>query len=137
MIPTLYRSHDPFAAITREFDRWFGQESEPVTYPVDVTETKEEVVLEAELPGFTRDQIEVTSEGNTLRISAERSAKKAEGDEKATAHLRERRSLKVSRSFRFPNYVDTSKINAHLEHGVLTLRIAKRDEVKPRKIEVN
>ncbi len=125
---------------------WFGRDfgdllgpftgaDEDVTaaYPVDIREDNDHVTLEAELPGFTTDQIDVTLENGVLRIDAQRDAGETPEGKK---HLNERRFTRVSRAFTVPKTVDENKVDAKLDHGVLHLTLHKREEVKPRRIEV-
>ncbi|MEM1209199.1 MAG: Hsp20/alpha crystallin family protein [Planctomycetota bacterium] len=104
------------------------------TYPVDVREEDGRFIVEAEVPGYTKDQIGVSLENGVLAITAERAV--AEMPKGHQRHLHERRFTRVSRKFTLPRSVDPNAIEATLEHGVLTLTIAKREEVKARKIEV-
>jgi HSP20 family protein len=89
------------------------------------------VFVDAELPGFRKDEIDLTLEGGVLTITAERKQ-----EPKKTEHLTERRYTRVQRSFALPTSVDESAVDAKLEGGVLKLKLAKHDEVKPHKIEV-
>ena len=102
-------------------------------YPVDIHEDDQRIFVDAELPGFTKDQIEVTLEAGVLSISAQRDdAPKRPG----TTHLAQRRYNRVHRRFSMPDTVDEQQVEATLEHGVLHLTLAKREEAQPRKIEV-
>ncbi|MFW6060455.1 MAG: Hsp20/alpha crystallin family protein [Phycisphaeraceae bacterium] len=141
MLPTTRRGETPFDLMQREFDRladwpwaWRGGNGGQLTaaYPVDIREDDNHVYVEAELPGFKKDEIEVTMEQGILTINASRKQEERQGEE----HLTERRFTRVSRSFRLPTPVDEGNIDAHLEEGVLTLTLPKREEVKPRRIEV-
>jgi HSP20 family protein len=124
--------------LLRQFDRAINDWDDNVmgAYPVDIREDHDALYVDAELPGFTKDQVDVSVENGVLTITAQRNA-----DEKKTEqgqmHLHERRFTRVSRSFSLPNTVDTGKVDARLEHGVLHLKLTKRDEVKPRKITVS
>lgn len=115
---------------------WGGEEAngEGVlgAYPVDIREDAEHLYVEAEMPGFKRDEVQVTLENGVLTIQGQRKVEETQGD----SHLRERRFTRVARSFTLPNTVDESKVDAKLENGVLQLTLSKREEVKPRKIEV-
>ena len=143
MLPTTRRTDNPFELmrdLERTFDWpwfWRGTEGRPTealaAYPVDIREDDSNVYIEAELPGFKRDEIEVTMEQGVLTINAQRKQEEKKGEEQ---HLTERHFTRVSRSFRLPTPVDENKIDAHLEEGVLTLSLPKREEVKPRRIEV-
>ncbi len=125
--------HDDFDQIV---GRWFGEDSGATigAYPVDIHEDDEHVYVEAELPGFTKDQVEVTFENGVLSITAER---KRDDSPKGQAHLTERRFTRVARRFALPNTVDESNIAAKLDNGVLYLTLNKREEAKAHRIEVN
>jgi len=131
---------DPFDLINRDFDRavsrYFNGETPAVAgYPVDIREDDETVHVEAELPGFKREEINVTLENGVLTIEAERKVD-ADQPKPGQSHLNERRFTRVARSFTLPNTVDESNVDAKLEDGVLNLTLQKREEVKPRRIEV-
>ena len=127
----------------RMLRQWWGEGGESNgngggatgVYPVDVREDQDHIYVEAELPGYKRDEIEVTLENGMLHILAQR---KAEGQPQPQGeqHLRERRFTRVARSFTLPNTVNEGKVDARLEDGVLHLTLHKREEVKPRRIEV-
>jgi len=113
---------------------WFdeGEATSLGAYPVDIHEDDDHVYVEAELPGFDKDEVEVTLENGILRINAERKSEEKKGQ----PHLTERRFTRVSRAFSLPTTVDEGKVDAKLNDGVLNLTLDKRDEVKPRKIQV-
>lgn len=140
MLPTR-RYESPFEVlrdIDRAFDRaWRGGnggsgEFATASYPVDIREEEDQIVVEAELPGFKKDEINVSMEQGVLTINAERKPEESKGEK----HLTERRYTRVTRSFRLPIAVDENKVDAQLKEGVLTLTLPKREEVKPRRIEV-
>ena len=141
MLPTTRRQwqRNPMD-LFREFDRlfagpgWAEAEAEPTAaYPCDIRETSENVIVEAELPGFKKDEIDVSVEQGVLTIDAHRASSEREAGE---THLRERSYTRVHRRFMLPTTVDAEKVDAHLDEGVLTLTLPKREEVRPRKIEV-
>mgnify|MGYP005846398843 CR=1 FL=1 len=125
----------PFDLVRREFDRMLGDwdDAGVAVYPVDIREDQDRLYIEAELPGFTREQIDVSIENGVLTINAERKPDEKNGQ---GVHLRERRFTRVSRSFTLPNTIDPEKVDAKLDAGVLHLTLTKRDEVKPRKISI-
>jgi HSP20 family protein len=108
-----------------EEQNWFSPE-------VNIFETKDGYVLEGEMPGVTREGLEVTLEGNTLVIVGRR----VEADFGAPPVYRESRSGHFRRVFELDPAIDTSKINAKMEQGILRLHLPKADKVKPRKIQV-
>ena len=103
--------------------------------PVDIFENdNHELVLKAELPDVTREDISLRVENNTLTISGH---KKAETDVKEQQYRRIERSYgSFSRSFTLPATVDASAIAADYKNGVLTVRLPLREEAKPRQIQV-
>ena len=104
--------------------------------PVDIYETAErEIVLKAELPGLKRDAIDLTVENNTLTIRGQRQADDGTAD--AQFHRSERVFGPFSRSFTLPNTVDAGRVKAEYRDGVLTVRLPRREEAKPRQIAVD
>jgi HSP20 family protein len=124
--------------LNRMFDSLFS--GEPVngawSPAVDIYENaKQDVVLKAELPGFTRDAIKVTFEQNTLTIEGERVADPDILREKF--HRTERQYGAFRRSFALPASVDSAHAQASYQDGVLTITLPRREESKPRQIQVN
>jgi HSP20 family protein len=101
---------------------------------VDIREDQNGLVIEAELPGFTGDQIDLSVDRNVLTIAAERKVETE--DKKDGYHLRERRYGRMERSFRLPDTADGENVAAELKNGLLILRVPTREEAKPRKIAV-
>ena len=103
--------------------------------PVDIYENdKHELVLVAELPDMTRDDIDVTVENSTLTIRGE---KKMSGDVREEQYRRiERNFGAFSRSFTLPSTVDATKVRAEYKNGVLMIRLPLREEAKPRQVKV-
>jgi HSP20 family protein len=90
----------------------------------DIKETDKEIVFRSDTPGMTKDDFKVQIlEGNVLSISGERKSEKDETNDKY--HRIERSYGKFTRSFRLPDNVDTSKIAAKCEHGVLNVTVPK------------
>jgi HSP20 family protein len=104
---------------------WFSPE-------VNIFETKDAYILEGEMPGVSKDGLEITLEGNTLTIVGRRN----EADFGADPIYRESREGHFRRVFELDPAIDTSKINAKMEQGILTLHLPKAERVKPRKIAV-
>ena len=102
---------------------------------VDIFETeKHDLVLRAELPGMSREDVEVTVENGTIVIKGEKKFDPAVKEE----HYRriERAYGTFHRSFTLPNTVDASKVSAEYKNGVLTVTLPFREEAKPRTISV-
>jgi HSP20 family protein len=104
--------------------------------PVDIFQTGDhELVLKAELPDMSRDDIDVSVENFVLTIKGE---KKASGEVKDEQyHHVERRYGSFSRSFSLPQTVDSNRVSADYKNGVLTVRLPLREEAKPRTIKVD
>jgi HSP20 family protein len=103
---------------------------------VDIYETRtQDVVVKAELPEMNRDDIKVTFENSVLTIEGER---KFSGDvEREQIHRSERGYGAFRRSFTLPGTVDASRIQAGYADGVLTVTLPRREETRPRQIQVN
>lgn len=100
--------------------------------PVNVAETKDGYVLEAEMPGVGKEGLEVLLEDNELTLVGHRRA----GFEGAEPLYRESVDRDFRRTFVLDPTIDTAKISARMERGVLTLTLPKAEKVKPRKISV-
>jgi HSP20 family protein len=102
--------------------------------PVDIFETKDRIVLKAELPGFDEKQIQLRFEDGILTLEGERKFEKESGDE--NYHRVERSYGKFIRSFSIPATADSEKIAASFGNGVLTVELPKREETKPKQIRI-
>jgi HSP20 family protein len=101
---------------------------------VDIYEDKERLILEAELPGMTNDDFDISVENNVLTLKGERKfEKKTEGD---NYHRVERSYGSFTRSFTLPQSITTEGATADFDNGVLTVSLPKREETKARKIEI-
>jgi len=102
---------------------------------VDIAETDKAYILKAELPGVSKDDLDVSIKDGLLTINAE---SKFEHDEEKQGRLirQERRYGKYVRSLRLGADVDESKVKADYKDGVLALTLPKAEEVQPKKIEV-
>ena len=136
---------DPYEAVQREFDTMLGRLFGPTQgdggqrlapYAVDVREDADHFYVQAELPGFKKDEVDITLENQTLTISSERKEQTDENGPKGELLLHERRYNRFLRSFTLPPTVDEQTVNAKLDNGVLTITLNKREETKPRKISV-
>ena len=101
---------------------------------VDIVENDDSVAMRFEVPGMEKDNFKVNVKDNVLTVSGER---KSESEEKADNFIRsEIHSGSFSRSFTLPKTVDVDKINADYKNGILELMLGKREEAKPREIDV-
>ena len=108
-----------------EQQNWFTPE-------VNIFETQDGYVLEGDMPGVNKDGLEITLEANTLTIVGRRN----EPDFGANPVYRESKAGYFRRVFELDPAIDTSKISAKMEQGILKLHLPKADKVKPRKIRV-
>jgi HSP20 family protein len=103
---------------------------------VDIFNTDtHELVLKAELPDMSRDDIDISIENFVLTIKGEKKASTDVKDEQY--HHNERRYGSFSRSFSLPQTVDSNRVSAEYKNGVLTVRLPLREEAKPRSIKVD
>jgi HSP20 family protein len=104
--------------------------------PVDIYQNGDhEVVLKAELPDMTREDIDITVDKGTLTIKGEKKLSNEVKEEQY--HRIERRYGSFSRSFALPATVDAAKVGAEYKNGVLTVHLPLREEAKPRQIKVD
>ena len=108
-------------------------DTEFVSPEVNIFETKEGYVLEAEMPGVSKDGLEITLEGSQMTLVGRRQAEVVAGE----ALFRERRPVDYRRVFELDPVIDTSRISAKMEQGLLTLTLPKSEKVNPRKIAVD
>jgi HSP20 family protein len=135
----------PFAPWRTDFDRAFGglfqaptaQDALPGVsraYPaINAWEADDVYYVEAEVPGMSEGEIDVSVVGNQLTIRGERKGAASEG---ATFHRRERGAGEFVRSLRLPVAVETGRVEAQLRDGVLTLSLPKAESHRPRKIPI-
>jgi HSP20 family protein len=106
----------------------------PLGLALDVAESENEYVVKSSLPGINLDDLEITYINNTLTIKGE--IREEQELEEARYHLRERCYGSFARSITLPAGVESDKIEANYEAGVLTLRLPKAEEIKPKKIAI-
>ena len=134
-----YLNREPFARLFENFLNEAAQGEEVSNRnwvpPVDIQETEEGYRLQAELPGLTKEDIDITLENNVLRLSGER---KFERDvKKESFHRVERTYGTFSRAFSLPQQVNAEGVQAGFENGVLTILVPKAEQAKPRKISIS
>jgi HSP20 family protein len=108
-------------------------EREYLTPKVNIIETKDRYVLEAEFPGVNKEGLEVSLDNNMLTIIGRRQ----QPEPGASLLYRESESADFRRVFELDPSVDTAKITAKIEQGILTLTLPKTEQVKPRRISVS
>ena len=100
---------------------------------VNIFENKDGYVLEAEMPGVRKEGLEITLEGNELTLVGRRHTDASPGE----ALFRESQARDYRRVFELDPAIDTAKVSAKIEQGILTLTLPKSEKVKPRKIKVD
>jgi len=114
------------AEVTRRIDR-------PEYYQpaVDIRETSDEVILKYDMPGVDKDNVEITAERNTLTVTGN-----VDREDLGEAVYRETRIGNYRREFTLSDDVDPDSITAEMKSGVLTVKVSKPEDVKPKKIEI-
>jgi HSP20 family protein len=140
------RTSAPFGdllSLRQAMDRLFEESSvNPRTWSwgehqlvaLDVYATDEDLVVEANLPGVKPEEVDITVEGNILTIAGETRA--ARKDEEGSTLIQEIRRGAFSRTLTLPEGLEAERATATFEDGVLTLRIPKAEQVKPRQIKI-
>ena len=122
---------------TVQNDQRRGTEPQPareyVSPEVNIFETSDGYVLEAEMPGVSKESLEITLEGNEMTLVGRRKDDVAPGE----PLFRERALADYRRVFELDPAIDTAKIAAKIEQGLLTLTLPKSERVKPRRIAVD
>jgi HSP20 family protein len=134
----LLTSFDPFV---RDFDRivqrtfgWAdGVGGRSAVLPMDVIRREDEVVLRIDIPGADKSSVEVTTDHGVLTVSAKRSEEYGEQERPV---VRERVLGSYTRKVRLAETVDTEKIEASYENGVLTIVLPLQEKAKARKVEI-
>ena len=134
---------DPFRAVEEMFNElwrnwptsWLSDTSRPMWRPaMDVIENENDYTVRIDLPGMKPEDVKVEIEDHVLTISGEMGdTVEREGDR---YHYRERRYGAFQRSVQLPNTVDTEKIEANFENGVLNIVLPKLPQAQPKQIEV-
>jgi len=101
---------------------------------VDIFEKDDEINLNAELPGLSKEDISISIENNTLTISGEKKKENEVSDD--SFHRIERSYGRFQRVFALPATVDSQRVKANFKDGILSISLAKKEEAKPKKIEV-
>ncbi|MFQ5963360.1 MAG: Hsp20/alpha crystallin family protein [Candidatus Scalinduaceae bacterium] len=123
--------------MNRLFEDFFGREDalHARHYPLlDVSETNDNIIVKAELPGVDPKAVDISIAGDNLTIRGE---KKEEKEEKGKHfHRIERSSGSFSRTINLPASVDSNKVQAEYKDGILKINLPKKEETKAKKIEV-
>lgn len=137
----LILNRHPFSQFRREMDELFGSiladapglPASRTAPPMNVWEEAEHYVIEAELPGYRLEDIEVSVLGDEATLKGRRMITDPEG---ATMLRRERQAGSFSRTWTLPASIDPEKVEASLTHGVLRVNLPKTPQAQPRRIAV-
>ena len=123
--------------VNRVFDAFFGQGTSPNRRwvpPMDLVETEDHLVLRADLPGLSREDVEIEIKDGVLTVSGER---RTDREEQSEGYFRVERSFgRFSRSLTLPKGVEADSVAADFDDGVLEVRIPKPEERKPHRVEI-
>lgn len=123
---------DPFAEIDRMFDQAVNRRRQP-SFPMDAYRHGDTVVVHFDLPGVDPASISVEHERNILTVGAERSWRPVEGDQLLAS---ERVHGRFHRQLMLGDGLDSDRIHASYEHGVLTVTIPVAEKAKPKRVQV-
>jgi HSP20 family protein len=127
-------------SLQRELDRAFETDSangqQTWVPPMDVVETGDEVLCHLEVPGLTPDDIDIRVQDNMLVVAGEKKFTSEKEQNEGGFRSVERRYGRFERSFTVPRTVDTDKVTARHENGILTIVLPKMETSKPRRIQV-
>lgn len=123
---------DFFQTGLSEVRRTFNEAQSQI--PINVSETGDAYILEAELPGVSEDELELIVEGKEITLKV--NPKKTETSAENKFYRKERFAGARSRVLRLPVQLDTEKVEANLKDGVLTVQLAKAETAKAKKIQV-
>jgi HSP20 family protein len=145
---TIVRRPSPFGelmtlrqAMDRLFDddyrpfRWMSGGVDGPALPLDVTTTDDALTIEAALPGIKPEDVDITVENGTVRISGKTADERT--SEEGSYVLQEIRRGNFSRTVTLPTGLEPDKATASFEHGILRLEIPKAEQVKPRQIKIS
>lgn len=120
------------ATLEKRQDNNQVRREEYVSPAVNIFETKDGYVLEAEMPGVNKDGLDISLEGTEITITGRRQYQQTDGE----PLMHERYQADYRRVFELDPAIDTSKITAKMDQGVLKLTLPKSERVKPRKIAI-
>ncbi len=121
-------------SFVRPFRAWPWGTDGGLMVPLDMYETDENVIVTAVVPGLKPEDVDITISGNTLNIKGEFQAE--EEGRRGSVHFQERRYGKFQRSVTLPSTVDTDRVEATFENGILKLTLPKVEEARPKHIPV-
>jgi HSP20 family protein len=139
---SVHRGLDPFSMVENllGWDPWHSERNTGLRaslfYPrVDVCESESGYLFRADLPGIREENLDISLAGNMLTLSGHRDADYQVNSDRY--HVAERTHGQFSRSFALPDGADAESVKADLVDGVLTVRIAKKPDLQPRKVAIS
>lgn len=142
IVPFAKRREDVFRHLTRSFDEMWSESffapfrtDAPVPFKTDIRETEQAYFIEAELPGFGKDDIRIEYENPYLTVKAERKAETEAREEAGRVVRRERRYGEFVRRF-YAKDLDEADVKASLKNGLLRLEVPKRPKPQAKRIEI-
>ncbi|MDT4761336.1 Hsp20/alpha crystallin family protein [Sphaerochaeta sp. PS] len=132
-----YNRNNPVSSYRSLFDDLWSDLSATASKipPVDIVETDKAYVIEAELAGYTQEEVQVNVDKHVLKISSSKENLK-DVDENKKSLVRERYYRAFERSFSLPEDIAEDQIEGEFANGVLTITLPKKPEVQPKSIEV-
>jgi HSP20 family protein len=143
-IPVRYTPFTPFETFRSDLDRFFENPFAETAFPsvvnyvpaVEISESANELLLTAELPGMKKEDVQISIENQVLTLSGEKKEEKKEEDKEKKYLLWERTYGSFTRSFTLPGAIDAAKVNAEFDNGILKVHMPKTAEAKGRKVEI-
>ena len=130
---------DPFAGLLAEYgfpvtSRYADRQLENFAPQFEVKETKDALIVKADMPGVKADDLDVSVQANVLSITGRREQERKTEEEHF--HMTERSYGTFTRSFTLPDGVDSKNLDAELKDGVLTLTLPKAPEARPQRVQI-
>ncbi|WP_239333877.1 Hsp20/alpha crystallin family protein [Frankia sp. CiP3] len=126
---------DPFRELDRLTQQVFGTPARPAAMPIDAYRRGDAFLIQFDLPGVDSKSIDLTVERNVLAVTADRpESREAEGVDMI---ISERPRGRFSRQLFLGETLDTDKLTAHYDDGVLTVVIPVAEQAKPRRVEIS
>ena len=123
-----------FTDFDRSYENDYGWQIAEGAPRTNLYDAGDHLEIKAEIPGMTKDDLNIKIQGNYLEVNGTRKSDAPEGHK---AHRVERKVNSFTRSFTLPSDVDTEKVEAALENGILTLTLPKAEAAKPKQITIS
>ncbi|WKZ31484.1 MAG: Hsp20/alpha crystallin family protein [Candidatus Dojkabacteria bacterium] len=127
---------NPWKGVPRDFWDWDVDFQSYDDVQMDIYEDKDNVVVKVKAPGFSKDDLKIQIESNMITVSGSVQEENEEDNKDKKFYRKEIRSLSFSRASDLPVAVNADKAEATFKDGILQVTLPKREEVKPKSIEV-